>query len=196
METHFQDLGGGVGWGEGIGRLSYFFTLLNEHIRLVNNRFIEISVRPLEQVYKNTDALGFKFYIHPSPVDSIWACCLQFPTSTGQMFYGFRYSSDRCATPDVGVCKYYLGLVPHGSFAQHRDLGSGLFLQTFDGVALRSQNLPHKVKLTETQNRERKLAVKSRPVQPAAVVQQTSNLVCGCDDGSCSLKKVIVFCRV
>lgn len=71
------------------------------------------------------------------------------------MFYGFRYSSDRCATPDVGACKYYLGLVPHGSFAQHRDLGSGLFLQTFDGVALRSQNLPHEVELTGTQNRGR-----------------------------------------
>lgn len=83
--------------------------------------------------------------------------------STGQMFYGFRYSSDRCATPDVGACKYYLGLVPHGSFAQHRDLGSGLFLQTFDGVALRSQNLPHEVELTGTEKSGKsRLAVEAR----------------------------------
>lgn len=68
------------------------------------------------------------------------------------MFYGFRYSSDRCVTPDVAVCKYYLGLVPHGSLAQHWDLGSCLFLQTFDGVTLRSQNLPHEIELTEMQN--------------------------------------------
>lgn len=100
-------------------RISPFFTSLNEHIRLVNNRFMGISEGFLEQMCKYTVALGFKFYIHPSRVDGIRACCLRFPTSTGQMFHGFRYSSDRCVTPDVGVCKYYLGLVPHGSFAQH-----------------------------------------------------------------------------
>lgn len=98
---------------------------------------------------KRADALGFKFYVHPSRADGIWACCLLFPTSAGQVFYGSRYSSDRCVTPDVG--KYYLGLVPHGSFAQHGDLGSGFLLQTFDGVALRSQNLPHEIELAETQ---------------------------------------------
>lgn len=92
-----------------------------------------------------------------------------FPTSAGQVFYGSRYSSDRCVAPDVG--KYYLGLVPHGSFAQHGDLGSGLLLQTFDGVALRSQNLPHEIELAETQkNRRRKNTInvkaKDRRKQP------------------------------
>lgn len=42
---------------------------------------------------------------------------------------------------------YYLGFVSHGSFAQHRDLGSSLFLQTFDCIALRSQNLSHEIEL-------------------------------------------------
>lgn len=71
--------------------------------------------------------------------------------------------------PDVGVCKYYLGLVPHGSFAQHRDLGSGLLLQTFDGVALRSQNLPHEIELVGTQNPGKsKLASEERVASPPA----------------------------
>lgn len=41
----------------------------------------------------------------------------------------------------------YLGFVSHGSFAQHRDLGPSLFLQTFDCIALRSQNLSHEIEL-------------------------------------------------
>lgn len=52
----------------------------------------------------------------------------------------------------VSMC-VYLGFVSHGSFAQHRDLGSSLLLQTFDCVALRSQNLPHKIELTAKQSR-------------------------------------------
>ena len=55
---------------------------------------------------------------------------------------------------------YYLGFVSHGAFAQDRDLGSSLFLQTFDRVALRSQNLPHKIELNAKEG-ETKLAAQS-----------------------------------
>lgn len=44
---------------------------------------------------------------------------------------------------------HYLGFVSHGAFAQHRNLGSGFFLQTLDCVALRSQNLPDEIELRE-----------------------------------------------
>lgn len=52
------------------------------------------------------------------------------------------------------VCAY-LGFVSHGSFAQDRDLGSSLFLQTFDCIALRSQYLPHEIELMAKQSRRK-----------------------------------------
>lgn len=55
----------------------------------------------------------------------------------------------------IGISVLYLGFVSHGSFAQHRDLGPGLFLKTFDCVALRSQDLPHEIELvTKTKQNE------------------------------------------
>lgn len=45
----------------------------------------------------------------------------------------------------------YLRLVPHGALAQHGDLGSGLLLQSLNGVALGTQDLAHKVELEKPQ---------------------------------------------
>lgn len=52
-------------------------------------------------------------------------------------------------------CVTYLGFVSHGPLAQHRDLGSGLLLQTLDRVALRSQDLPHEIKLNRATKRSK-----------------------------------------
>lgn len=41
----------------------------------------------------------------------------------------------------------YLILISHGSFSQHWNLGTGVFLQTFNRASLWAQNLPYKIKL-------------------------------------------------
>lgn len=48
----------------------------------------------------------------------------------------------------------HLVLVPHGALAQDRNLGSGVLLQSFDGAALGTENLPHKVELNKTKKRD------------------------------------------
>lgn len=60
-------------------------------------------------------------------------------------------------------CVAYLGFVSHGTLAQHRDLGAGLLLQTLDRVALRSQDLPHKIELNRATKRSKiSLTIKVR----------------------------------
>lgn len=111
------------------------------------------------------DALGFTLtFTRPILwVDTIWAHCLPSFSNTSQMCYGFKYPfSQVCNTRSVCVRLHYLGFVSHGSFAQHRDLGSGLLLQTLDCIALRSQNLPHEIELIAKQSKT-KLAWQSKP---------------------------------
>lgn len=64
--------------------------------------------------------------------------------SSGTLLAGVLYQMLVCVYVHA---LHYLGFVSHGSFAQHRDLGSSLFLQTFDCIALRSQNLSHEIEL-------------------------------------------------
>lgn len=142
-------------WGgaSGIGVAFPFFTLLNKQIKLVG--LSGIWWRLLEQMCAIWMPLAFHFMftqamgkLTPSgPV----ACYLS--QVQARCFKASGFLPDRCVKPDVGMCQCYLGLVSHGSFAQHRYLGSSLFLQTFDGIALRSQNLPHKIELMATKRK-------------------------------------------
>lgn len=134
----------------GRGAVFPFFTLLNKHIKLVG--LSGIWWRLLEQMCTIWMPLAFHFMFTQAmgklTPSGLFACYLS--QVQARCFKASGFLPDRCVKPDVGMCQYYLGLVPHGSFAQHRYLGSSLFLQTFDGIALRSQNLPHKIELMAT----------------------------------------------
>lgn len=124
---------------------------------MVDNRFSRISGRFSGTDVQCVGALGsaFTFTRAILPVDAIWARCLTSllkyrPYVLWLQVPFAQVCSARCVCAR-GV--YYLGFVSHGSFAQHRDLGSGLFLQTLDCIALRTQNLPHEIELTAKQNR-------------------------------------------
>ena len=64
-------------------------------------------------------------------LSSVDACTLTWDQNTAHRFLSLSH----------------LGFVSHRALPQDRDLGSGLLLQSFDGVALWPQDLPYKVKL-------------------------------------------------